>query len=598
MFHIASSKGPPAIPEHLSAECKDFLYLCFNRQWKARPSAARLLEHPFLVGVAVPVGLEPAVVTSMQQQSQQQQQQQQQPLGAAAGASDVKVRAEHDAPLGQQGPAKLACSSCIVPLPTRLPVQQPSQTSHTSQRSTAPAGSPGPASDESDGVPLHTPSPMIPKLAAAVPAGVTGGAARISLAASDQHTPSEVAAPSPHPPPGQPASRRQLDGPAPANAAPAGRRLASPSKRSIVSVRASAPVLTGYAALALSQQLEPLTGPRPTTSRVAAAAVSRPMPMLSALGSSGSKDSCVNFEARSMAGAAAEEEGQLEASSSSSGAEACPSRALVYDAPAALAPADIAEGLYVLPEPQHSHQQQQQEEAGDGSGQTPAPQRRAVQDLIQFATDSPEVAAGAEAGEAGQQQALCAGPTPSTGDSGNSGKSAGYNPMEEPTWMQAGVSPLEALSHDEPAAAAAVDDGDLSSGIDSAEAAATPPAAAAEGCPSQEISVRPSLVEEHWVWTNDDGDIDALPWDVGNWNASNSREQELEQPQQQRATEPVGQEQIMSALSHKVGTRTWAGGGSSGCGGVGWAACTATGAMLCAPPLACPLPPHLLSQFC
>lgn len=34
MFQIASSKGPPTIPENLSAECKDFLYLCFNR-WAA-----------------------------------------------------------------------------------------------------------------------------------------------------------------------------------------------------------------------------------------------------------------------------------------------------------------------------------------------------------------------------------------------------------------------------------------------------------------------------------------------------------------------------------------------------------------------------------
>ncbi|KAL6784426.1 hypothetical protein ACKKBF_B01735 [Auxenochlorella protothecoides x Auxenochlorella symbiontica] len=51
MFHIASSKGPPPIPEHLSAECKDFLYLCFNRNWKDRPLAAQLLQHPFLASV-------------------------------------------------------------------------------------------------------------------------------------------------------------------------------------------------------------------------------------------------------------------------------------------------------------------------------------------------------------------------------------------------------------------------------------------------------------------------------------------------------------------------------------------------------------------
>jgi serine/threonine protein kinase len=51
MFHIAKSKGPPLIPEHLSPDCKDFLYLCFNRNWRERPSATRLLQHPFLAGV-------------------------------------------------------------------------------------------------------------------------------------------------------------------------------------------------------------------------------------------------------------------------------------------------------------------------------------------------------------------------------------------------------------------------------------------------------------------------------------------------------------------------------------------------------------------
>ena len=51
MFAIAQAKGPPSIPEGLSAECKDFLYLCFNRDWKRRPSASTLLQHPFLAGV-------------------------------------------------------------------------------------------------------------------------------------------------------------------------------------------------------------------------------------------------------------------------------------------------------------------------------------------------------------------------------------------------------------------------------------------------------------------------------------------------------------------------------------------------------------------
>ena len=51
MFHIAKSKGPPLIPEHLSPDCKDFLYLCFNRNWRERPSASKLLQHPFLEGI-------------------------------------------------------------------------------------------------------------------------------------------------------------------------------------------------------------------------------------------------------------------------------------------------------------------------------------------------------------------------------------------------------------------------------------------------------------------------------------------------------------------------------------------------------------------
>ena len=31
MFHIASSKGPPPIPDHLSAEAREFILLCFDR---------------------------------------------------------------------------------------------------------------------------------------------------------------------------------------------------------------------------------------------------------------------------------------------------------------------------------------------------------------------------------------------------------------------------------------------------------------------------------------------------------------------------------------------------------------------------------------
>lgn len=54
MFNIAKSKGPPLIPQELSPECKDFLYLCFNRNWRERPSAATLLDHPFVANVKCP----------------------------------------------------------------------------------------------------------------------------------------------------------------------------------------------------------------------------------------------------------------------------------------------------------------------------------------------------------------------------------------------------------------------------------------------------------------------------------------------------------------------------------------------------------------
>eukprot|EP00741_Cyanophora_paradoxa_P001846 tig00000507_g1789.t1 len=48
LFHIASAKGPPPIPEHLSADAHDFLMLCFRRSPKERPNASRLLTHPFV----------------------------------------------------------------------------------------------------------------------------------------------------------------------------------------------------------------------------------------------------------------------------------------------------------------------------------------------------------------------------------------------------------------------------------------------------------------------------------------------------------------------------------------------------------------------
>eukprot|EP00798_Chlamydomonas_sp_ICE-L_P017484 gene17484-23789_t len=54
MFHIASTTQPPEFPEHLSAEAKDFLLLCFNRVPKERPNATRLLKHPWMLNTVIP----------------------------------------------------------------------------------------------------------------------------------------------------------------------------------------------------------------------------------------------------------------------------------------------------------------------------------------------------------------------------------------------------------------------------------------------------------------------------------------------------------------------------------------------------------------
>ncbi|XP_058089760.1 mitogen-activated protein kinase kinase kinase 3-like isoform X4 [Magnolia sinica] len=48
IFKIGNSKDIPDIPDHLSEEGKSFLRLCLQRDPSARPTAAQLLEHPFV----------------------------------------------------------------------------------------------------------------------------------------------------------------------------------------------------------------------------------------------------------------------------------------------------------------------------------------------------------------------------------------------------------------------------------------------------------------------------------------------------------------------------------------------------------------------
>ncbi|KAL5747511.1 hypothetical protein ACOSP7_024513 [Xanthoceras sorbifolium] len=52
MFKIGNSKELPAIPDHLSDEGKDFVRKCLQRNPLHRPTAAQLLEHPFVINAA------------------------------------------------------------------------------------------------------------------------------------------------------------------------------------------------------------------------------------------------------------------------------------------------------------------------------------------------------------------------------------------------------------------------------------------------------------------------------------------------------------------------------------------------------------------
>ncbi|KAJ7535690.1 hypothetical protein O6H91_12G042800 [Diphasiastrum complanatum] len=49
LFHIGTTKSHPPIPDHLSADAKDFLYKCLQREPRRRPSASELLKHPFVL---------------------------------------------------------------------------------------------------------------------------------------------------------------------------------------------------------------------------------------------------------------------------------------------------------------------------------------------------------------------------------------------------------------------------------------------------------------------------------------------------------------------------------------------------------------------
>ena len=50
MYRIAVGDNTPTIPKHLSDAAREFVALCLQRDPAARPTAAALAKHPFLVG--------------------------------------------------------------------------------------------------------------------------------------------------------------------------------------------------------------------------------------------------------------------------------------------------------------------------------------------------------------------------------------------------------------------------------------------------------------------------------------------------------------------------------------------------------------------
>jgi serine/threonine protein kinase len=61
LFHIASSTGCPPLPPVLSPEAHAFLQLAFIRNPRERPTASKLLHHPFIVN-PLPAHFQPAQV--------------------------------------------------------------------------------------------------------------------------------------------------------------------------------------------------------------------------------------------------------------------------------------------------------------------------------------------------------------------------------------------------------------------------------------------------------------------------------------------------------------------------------------------------------
>ena len=110
--------------------------------------------------------------------------------------------------------------------------------------------------------------------------------------------------------------------------------------------------------------------------------------------------------------------------------------------------------------------------------------------------------------------------------------------------------------------------GVLAGGPPAAEAAADPQATSAAAGGAAPYGQQHPSADGHMVWTNEDGDIDALPWDMGGWSTGSSAQQaaggeeeeeaaagpQQQQPErlQRQQADPVDEDALIGALRRKV----------------------------------------------
>lgn len=185
------------------------------------------------------------------------------------------------------------------------------------------------------------------------------------------------------------------------------------------------------------------------------------------------------------------------------------------------------------------------------------------------------------------------------------------HPLESPLAADgtptSGLTDGGAAASPAPKAGACGREADSCAAPDSVHALASPLASCEGGLPAEEPSEVASpaaaanaygaggaahAAAEHLVWTNEDGDIDALPWDMGGWSTGSSGQREGSEERgggggdaagPKPPPNPVDEDALIGALQRKVGrcSNGPGGAGASGLhgGGARWAACGAASAV-------------------